>query len=158
LFVSVLVFHLPVITFITKDMDEQKRKDRLSANNSKSIASKKKEFVVGDKILAMWKKEGCLYPAVIQATKEDAYRVLYEFSSEEWIDKDLVFSPDNSELKNLKADTKVYVKYNIVRNQWIPAIVKEVKDDHYRLVFEKKYSCEPDVNHVWAKVDRVILQ
>lgn len=116
----------------------------------------KPQFNVGDKVLALWKNDGCLYTATVLEVNNQQYLVHYTFADQAWLEVNQLLLRENSNEAKLAA--KVYFTLESVESKWISGRIMDKKDDQYLVTVSDDTTCRIKRRQGWVSRDQIIVK
>ncbi len=121
--------------------------------NGKQNIDSKVKIKIGDKVLSMWKGRGNLYHGEVREIKDSKYRIFYDFSDEEWVEKKHIYFHSKPKESELSLDNTVFVLLDSSgQKEWFPAIIKNIRNNTYYVTYDS------GEKHAWVTVERIILK
>lgn len=113
-------------------------------------------FKAGDKVLATWKTDGCLYPAtVLEAKTAGEYLVHYSFSDEaELNESELVLRKNPSEISIAE---KIFFALDPEQSKWVSGRITEQRDNKYLVKPDSDTTCRVQQRYRWVTIDELVL-
>jgi hypothetical protein len=110
---------------------------------------------VGDNVIARW-SDDCLYSGTVLKAQNEKYLVQYDFSQENWVNRESIFELVPLAATALRPGTEVYAKLDNRQSKWLPSTVSRSENGKYLLVLEKGKCLSGPVD-VWANEDQIAL-
>lgn len=133
---------------------EQPENEPLVNGPENNHSSRKLSIKVDDKVLAVWKFNGCLYPATVLETNAGSYSVNYIFSEQAELDEDellLIETPSE-----IKLTEKVFFALNADQSKWAPGRITDQRADKYLVKPDSDATCRTHLRHRWVTADELI--
>lgn len=122
----------------------------------KNHSSEKLSIDIDDKVLAVWKFNGCLYPATVLEVKIGHYLINYTFGEQAEVDEDELFLIETP--SEIKLTAKVFFAMGADQSEWAPGRVTDQRADKYLVKPDIDTTCDTHLRYRWVTVDELILR
>jgi len=140
-----------------RDRDTEKSDPKISDTKNVDYA-----LNVGDRVLAIWRKNNCFYPATVLKTGTEYFLVQYEnIGKETNLGKNELFLMNSSSEFSQNSEVFIYLD-NANYELWVPGVITEIKSSkkpQYRVEpFNTQCNTYWDKSHQYVTREKLILK